>query len=668
MTGKIKDIEVLKGKTNPHILLIAPHGVAGDDDNTGDLVRTMQATLDCPAIINEVYRKPKKISKDPVKHEKHDLKQRILNLNRKSQAELHPTYIQNIKSLITEPAKTTVFWIHGIDDVNLTKECMAMNKENAVDCLIGHGQPDRYTCHPETIDAFAAVLKLAGINAVQTRDEAENYRGHSPENMNQWFKESKNGFDAVNSIQLEFGFVDFRDAESIENTARAFVSALLGLNGIVDGLTVVEIPDENLVGDAFNFLRKRFVKHFQNAMLDAGRFIIGNFYAGDPKRVIENKPVRIKSLNKLVKELKQGNGNVPSRGWFYNSVDLAAHEMICEKEGFQTFGKLGHSHKLELLHVPKFGEIDKPTIDDKISYAFEKKESLAKIALEKNKMLSVREFRAHIKKQYPDEGIDLKNVPSRKELRECDADVLRESWVLARSRVEKCQKEINSYRKAIDKIGFILAEKGNDLPDRKGKFQDWVKYTVNFCTGCENDCIYCYAKPGTNFRCKVRKGHWHEMQIDQAKVKMQRKLYDDLVGFPSTHDITPSNINAYLTVLGKLLRAGNEVLIVSKPRLDCIKQICDAGRFFKDKILFRFTIGAKDDEILSFWEPNAPKYQERKVCLAYARNRGFRTSVSMEPMLDTPNIEALIKDLDPLVGKDIWLGTMNHLPRIKNRC
>jgi hypothetical protein len=186
-TETAKDIEVLEGKTNPHILLIAPHGVAGDDDNTGDLARSIHSILDCPTIINEAYRKPKKISEDPVDYEKHDVKQQILNLNRKLQAELHPTYIEEIKRIITEPAKTTVFWIHGIDDVNLTKECMTMNKQKAIDCLIGYGQPDRHSCHPEMIETFAAVLKLAGINGVRTRDKAENYRGHHPENMNQWF-------------------------------------------------------------------------------------------------------------------------------------------------------------------------------------------------------------------------------------------------------------------------------------------------------------------------------------------------------------------------------------------------------------------------------------------------------------------------------------------------
>jgi hypothetical protein len=37
----------------------------------------------------------------------------------------------------------------------------------------------------------------------------------------------------------------------------------------------------------------------------------------------------------------------------------------------------------------------------------------------------------------------------------------------------------------------------------------------------------------------------------------------------------------------------------------------------------------------------------------------------MEPMLDTSNIDGLIKELEPLVSEDIWLGTMNHLTSIK---
>jgi hypothetical protein len=68
-----------------------------------------------------------------------------------------------------------------------------------------------------------------------------------------------------------------------------------------------------------------------------------------------------------------------------------------------------------------------------------------------------------------------------------------------------------------------------------------------------------------------------------------------------------------MTVLGKLLEAGNEVLIVSKPHLDCIRAICDEFESFRNildvfegyhryRMVFRFTIGACDDRILSLWE------------------------------------------------------------------
>jgi DNA repair photolyase len=135
--------------------------------------------------------------------------------------------------------------------------------------------------------------------------------------------------------------------------------------------------------------------------------------------------------------------------------------------------------------------------------------------------------------------------------------------------------------------------------------------------------------------------------------------------FPSSHDITPSSLEACMTVLDNLLKAGNRVLIVSKPHLECIKAICEKFASFKDLILFRFTIGARDDGILSFWEPNAPAYAERRASLQHAFSEGFATSVSIEPMLDSGGIDGPISDLSPYVTHSIWIGTMNHLGRLE---
>jgi DNA repair photolyase len=66
---------------------------------------------------------------------------------------------------------------------------------------------------------------------------------------------------------------------------------------------------------------------------------------------------------------------------------------------------------------------------------------------------------------------------------------------------------------------------------------------------------------------------------------------------------------------------------------------------------------------LSFWEPNAPVYNERKESLIHAYKSGFQTSVSVEPMLDAPNIDNLISELQPYITNAIWIGKMNHLGR-----
>jgi len=195
--------------------------------------------------------------------------------------------------------------------------------------------------------------------------------------------------------------------------------------------------------------------------------------------------------------------------------------------------------------------------------------------------------------------------------------------------------------------------------------QEWSVKTVNCCTGCSHDCRYCYAK-GMAIKFKqVTPEQWHLERIRPKDVSKRHKNYDGQVMFPSSHDITSNNIDACLEVLKNLLDVGNQVLVVSKPHLECIKRICDEFEQFKDQILFRFSIGACDDRILSYWEPHAPSYDERKRCLIYAFDSGFQTSVSVEPMLDSANIDILISELSPYVTHSIWIGTMNHLGRFE---
>ena len=218
--------------------------------------------------------------------------------------------------------------------------------------------------------------------------------------------------------------------------------------------------------------------------------------------------------------------------------------------------------------------------------------------------------------------------------------------------------------------------KANRKQSKHGTKQ-WADKTVNYITGCSHDCRYCYAKCMAIRFNQVIAAEWPFERVRMHDVNRKHKRYSGRVMIPSSHDITPSNLDAGITVIGNLLAAGNYVLIVSKPHLECIKVICDAFTHYRNefietddgirryRMLFRFSIGACDDRILSFWEPNAPTYDERKASLIYAYEAGFQTSVSAEPMLDSANIDLLINDLSPCVTDSIWIGKMNHLGRFE---
>lgn len=192
---------------------------------------------------------------------------------------------------------------------------------------------------------------------------------------------------------------------------------------------------------------------------------------------------------------------------------------------------------------------------------------------------------------------------------------------------------------------------------------EWAAYSVNIQVGCEHNCLYCYARGMACQYGQCTREQWPEPVIDQRKVDLPRKKFAGVVMSPTTHDITPRNLSEYLCVLRKLLDAGNQVLIVSKPHLECIKIICEAYREYQKQILFRFTIGSPRDDVLKFWEPGAPSFGERMKCLREAYSAGFATSISCEPFLDNHVVD-LYHACAPFLTDSFWVGKMN---KIKHR-
>jgi len=193
--------------------------------------------------------------------------------------------------------------------------------------------------------------------------------------------------------------------------------------------------------------------------------------------------------------------------------------------------------------------------------------------------------------------------------------------------------------------------------------REWAPHSDNCATGCEHNCKYCYARYDAVRRWKrVPASAWTTPVLRTKSLKEKKKKLDGAVMFPTQHDITPSLLGACMKMIDKHLKAGNRLLIVSKPHLYCIDAITEmVPDELKDQILFRFTIGSAKDEVLSFWEPGAPCFGERAASLKMAQRRGFETSVSSEPLL-SPTVDdalALVAHLEPHVTQSIWIGMLN---------
>jgi DNA repair photolyase len=195
---------------------------------------------------------------------------------------------------------------------------------------------------------------------------------------------------------------------------------------------------------------------------------------------------------------------------------------------------------------------------------------------------------------------------------------------------------------------------------RTRKNHQFADDSINFITGCGNKCKYCYSCEMAVRLRHLDPTNWENEIVRQKDLMKKIKKYPKMVMFPSSHDIRPIHLSESIQMLEKILQAGNEVLVVSKPHFECTERICNTFQDYKNKILFRFTIGSVDSQVLKFWETNAPSFEERYKSLKYAYKMGYQTSISAEPLLDK-NVDFLIETLSHYITDTIWIGKAEQL-------
>jgi DNA repair photolyase len=196
---------------------------------------------------------------------------------------------------------------------------------------------------------------------------------------------------------------------------------------------------------------------------------------------------------------------------------------------------------------------------------------------------------------------------------------------------------------------------------KTGSVQQQASNVVaNVLDGCSHACKYCCAR---DYMVKkhgyIKPENWTRPVVRKDSLDKPRFKHDGTVMFPSTHDVLPEFIDEYIVVLKKLLQAGNHVIIITKPWLSCIERICAECSDFKEQILIRCTINSMQNSLLRYWEPGAPKFEERLTCLQHAFTQGFNTAVNIVPILDMDEVEELHNTVEPFVTNKIWIGIMN---------
>ena len=188
----------------------------------------------------------------------------------------------------------------------------------------------------------------------------------------------------------------------------------------------------------------------------------------------------------------------------------------------------------------------------------------------------------------------------------------------------------------------------------KGKAKEYGDYALNIYTGCPHRCFYCFApnvlhKDREVFHTNV------EPRTDIVKATKQQLEKEKITGklihlcftcdpYPTGYDTTPTR-----EIIKAIKESGNNVQILTKG---------DGRRDFDlldENDWYGITLDGATTRTGHF--DNAPLF--RYTNLIKAHEKGIRTWVSFEPVLNAENVLGMIKDIAPHTDK-VKIGKLNY--------
>lgn len=217
----------------------------------------------------------------------------------------------------------------------------------------------------------------------------------------------------------------------------------------------------------------------------------------------------------------------------------------------------------------------------------------------------------------------------------------------------------------------------------QGRAKEYAGLALNVYMGCTHACLYCYA-PGAAH--KTREDYIAEAQPRKNIIERLEKDCQELISFEidglmglKKHEPIPY---IHMSFLGDMYQPADDDLQLTRQAIktlikyDLPFQILTKGgsrakRDFDllegyDKCKFGTTLIFASQTFADKWEPNTASIADRIDTIIEARNRGIKTWVSVEPVVDPEQALSLIDFISPWVD-EFKVGKINYNKEIEEK-
>lgn len=180
------------------------------------------------------------------------------------------------------------------------------------------------------------------------------------------------------------------------------------------------------------------------------------------------------------------------------------------------------------------------------------------------------------------------------------------------------------------------------------------KLTFNPYTGCDHQCVYCYASSYIPrfFSCRLKKDLISRLRREAERLK------GEIVSIANSSDPYP-NLEAKLSLTRKCL----EILSLHNCKIQIITKSSlvtrDMDLLKKVPAMVSMTVTTDNDAVAKIIEPHAPPPSERLKALRMLTENGILTAVRIDPIMPFVNedVQSLVQKLAVLGVKHVTAST-----------